>query len=169
MKTRRICLLCVTMFVGVFAFAQKQRVTLQFCPVENLRFPCIPPFDDCMDTSFVSQDTLFLIFEDKRGFFRDSVSDITIVLEPDGYIKWKRKQHLFKHKTKNITYEYPIVIREGVNMDNIVCIVVRLYDYSFSLKKEKENVYKCINTTETKDYSNKQWRSLEESGLDIRH
>ena len=131
--------------------AQKDTITLvKKGDIINLSFPC-ESINDCIDSCYRHNDTLYILLQDTRKFYQDSRRGIFMVDE-HGYFSNNPKINVFIQKELVSNF-----------------IVLRTFDYICVFQKRKRNKrYKLISIEEKKDYCNKKILDLKDSKTIIR-
>ena len=131
--------------------AQKYTITLiKKGDNKSFLFPCIP-INDCIDSCYKHNDTLYIFLHDTRKFYQDSSREI-VVADWHGY---------FSNNSK-----INVLIQKELVSD---IIVLKTFDYTYFFQKQKRNKrYKLISIEEKVDYSNKKILDLKDSDIKFR-
>jgi site-specific recombinase XerD len=116
---------------------------------KKIEMPCYF-INDCIDTLFQQKDTLFIVLDDNRKFYKDS--NVICITYREGLII----NNLIKIQIKDI--------------DNINFIILRTYDNLCLFKKMKyrKHKYKLISIKEIYDFNNKNFMKIDKNIINIR-
>jgi hypothetical protein len=116
---------------------------------DKLSFSCLL-IDECIDIIDKREDTLFILLQDNRIFYKD---DYTTVVISKGY---KINRHILKTSIQ-INYNYNFIILKTFDM---ICL--------FKKQKNRRNTYKIFSIKEVMDYKDKNFIDIKNSDIHIR-
>lgn len=134
----KLLLLSLLIIYSYDFFAQNVIIKLDIKNVNKnkLSFPC-KSINDCIDSIYKNNDTLFILLQDTRKFYQD---DNIIAIFSNGYKISKR--------------DVNVLISEELISD---FIILKTFDFFciFEKHKKKKETYNSILIEEIVDYSNK--------------
>ncbi len=109
-----------------------------------LSYPCLS-INDCIDTIYKDKDTLFILLQDTRKFYKDERA--TIVLS-QGY------------KINKRILEIPIQMESNYNF-----VILKTFDFIcvFIKHKNQTNRYKIFSIKENTNYDDKEFKDIKNS------
>lgn len=149
---RKIMIFNVLIICVCELYAQKDSVILNIkkSDIKKILFPC-ELINNCIDSIYKHEDTLYIILQDTRKFYQDSNRSLFIV-ETSGY-RYRGNNH-------NLNV---LIQDEGI----FDFIILKTFDFVCIFQKCKKK-YKCVLIEERADYSNKKNYDLKDSDIKFR-